>query len=314
MSPLADDVRRGLAATPKRLPPHLFYDAVGSALYEAITALPEYYPTRTERAIFATHADAIVRLAREGADAPLHLAELGAGSAAKTTLLLRAAVALQGACTYVPIDVSETALREARARIASEVPAVRVEPFVGRHDDALARIAALGPRRLVLFIGSSIGNYEDDEAVALLRGVRGALSPGCALLLGTDLRKSPARLIPAYDDPVGVTAAFNKNALARINRELGGRFDLTRFRHVARWDEARSRVEMHLESLVAQEVFIEALGLTVALREGERIHTESSVKYDLPRVDAILDGAGFARERTFTDDEGLFAVHLARVP
>lgn len=308
---LARDLREGLTATPKRLPPYLFYDAAGSALYEEITRLPEYYPTRTERAILAAHANEII--ARAAGDAvALHVVELGAGSAEKTTLLLRALVARQGGGVYLPVDVSGTALRAARERIEAEVPAVRVRPFEGRHLDAVGRIRALGPRRLVMFIGSSIGNYDDRDAAALLRGVREGLAPGCALLLGTDLRKSPSVLVPAYDDAAGVTAAFNKNVLARINRELGGRFALDRFAHVALWNDAASRVEMHLESLCAQTIPIEALGITVHLDAGERIHTESSVKYDLPRVDAILGAAGFAREQSFADPAGLFAVHLAR--
>jgi len=309
---IAADVRAGLTATPKRLPPYLFYDAAGSALYERITALPEYYPTRTERAILARHATALVAAAAEGSDAPLHVVELGAGSASKTVLVLEAVVARQGRCVYVPVDVSASALDEARARIEADMPAVEVRPFVGHHHDAFRTVRALGPRRLVLFIGSSIGNYDDDEAVALLRGAREALVPGGALLLGTDLRKDPARLVAAYDDAEGVTAAFNRNMLARINRDLGGHFDPTTFRHIALWNAPASRIEMHLESTVAQRVRIDALDLTVDFAAGERIHTESSVKYDLSHVDRLLDAAGFRRALTRTDDAGLFAVHLAR--
>lgn len=309
---IAADVRAGLTATPKRLPPYLFYDAAGSALYERITALPEYYPTRTERAILARHATELVAAAAEGSDAPLHVVELGAGSASKTVLVLDAVVARQGRCVYVPVDVSASALDEARARIEADMPGVEVRPFVGHHHDAFRTVRALGPRRLVLFIGSSIGNYDDDEAVALLRGAREALVPGGALLLGTDLRKDPARLVAAYDDAEGVTAAFNRNMLARINRDLGGHFDPTTFRHIALWNAPASRIEMHLESTVAQWVRIDALDLTVDFAAGERIHTESSVKYDLSHVDRLLDAAGFVRAITRTDDAGLFAVHLAR--
>ncbi len=309
---IAADVRAGLTATPKRLPPYLFYDAAGSALYERITALPEYYPTRTERAILARHATELVAAAAEGSDAPLHVVELGAGSASKTVLVLDAVVARQGRCVYVPVDVSASALDEARARIEADMPGVEVRPFVGHHHDAFRTVRALGPRRLVLFIGSSIGNYDDDEAVALLRGAREALVPGGALLLGTDLRKDPARLVAAYDDAEGVTAAFNRNMLARINRDLGGHFDLSTFRHIALWNAPASRIEMHLESTVAQRVRIDALDLTVDFAAGERIHTESSVKYDLSHVDRLLDAAGFVRAITRTDDAGLFAVHLAR--
>lgn len=309
---LAEEVRRGLSAPRKSLPPHLFYDEEGSRLYELITELEEYYPTRTERAILARHAKEIVALAAAGASHPLHVVELGAGSAQKTRLILAAAVAAQGASVYVPVDVSPSALASAKARLEEELPELRVVPFVGRHEQAVETIARLGPRRLVLFIGSSIGNFEDDDAVRLLRAVRRGLEPGDALLLGTDLKKSPKRLVPAYDDARGVTAAFNKNVLRRINRELDADFQLERFRHVALWNEVASRVEMHLESQMEQEVRIDGLGMTVRFAEGERIHTESSIKYDTPRVDSLLRRSGFAREKTFSDDACLFSVHLAR--
>jgi dimethylhistidine N-methyltransferase len=311
-SAIADEVRRGLTAPQKRLPPHLFYDEEGSRLYELITELDEYYPTRTERGILERHAHEIVARAADGDAQPLRVVELGAGSADKTRLILAAVVAAQGPTTYLPVDVSPTALDAAKSRIESELSEVQVRPFVGRHEDAAATIAELGPRRLVLFIGSSIGNFDDDEAVRLLRSVRRGLLPGAALLLGTDMKKSPARLVPAYDDASGVTAEFNKNVLRRINRELGGQFDLGLFRHVALWNEPASRVEMHLEAGVEHDVSIEALGLRVKFHRGERIHTESSIKYDLPRVDALLGRSGFVREATFSDDQGAFGVHLAR--
>jgi dimethylhistidine N-methyltransferase len=309
---VAADVLRGLTSTKKWLPPYLFYDDEGSRLYELITELPEYYPTRTERALLERHADDIVARTRGESQLPLHVVELGAGSATKTKLVLEAVLRTQRPCTFLPIDVSATALADAASRLGRELPDVDVRPFVGHHEDAFDAIRALGPRRLVLFIGSSIGNFDDEHALALLSGVRAALAPGGALLLGTDLRKSPERLVPAYDDAAGVTAAFNRNILARINRELGGRFDLDAFRHVAVWNDEASRIEMHLESAHDQEVAIEALGIVVEFRRGERIHTESSVKYDLPRVERLLSQAGFRREVTYTDDEELFAVHLAR--
>lgn len=312
ISTVGREVASGLSRQPKALPPYLFYDEEGSRLYERITELPEYYPTRTERAILAQNADDIVARASRGAGDELRVIELGAGTASKTRLVLSAVLSRQGRCLYMPIDVSASALDEAAQRLAEELPQVDVRPIVGRHEDAFDAIRALGPRRLVLFIGSSIGNLSDDEAAAFLRGVHGGLSTGGALLLGTDLRKSPDRLVAAYDDAAGVTAAFNKNVLARINRELGGRFSLDTFRHVALWNEADSRVEMHLESTIAQEVRIESLALTVPFRRGERIHTESSAKYDQARVDRMLTRAGFTLERTYTDAESLFAVHLAR--
>jgi L-histidine Nalpha-methyltransferase len=313
---VARDVRVGLSATPKRLPPYLFYDDVGSRLYERITALPEYYLTRTERAILQDRAGAIVLRASRGRN--LRILELGAGSARKTELVLRAVVAQQGRCVYVPVDVSGSAILEARDRLAREMPEVDVRPLVMPHTEAFRHLRE-GRRAshdgigsdLVLFIGSSVGNFEDGEALALLAGVRDALGPRAWLLLGTDLKKNPDVLLRAYDDAAGITAAFNKNILERINRELGGSFDLHRFRHVAHWNEARSRIEMHLESLVKQSVVIEALGMEVPFEAGETIHTESSVKYDAPRVKQLLAGAGFRLEETFYDGDRRFAVHLA---
>lgn len=311
-SPIADDVARGLTANPKSLPPYLFYDAEGSALYERITDLPEYYPTRTERAILAAHADEIVAELGDG-DEP-EVLELGAGSASKTTLILSAALRRWGRCTYRPLDVSPTALDFAVESLRAALPAVRVLPVCGRHEEALGAVARESPgrSRLALFIGSSIGNFDDVEAAQLLSALGGVLGPRGALLLGTDLRKDPSRLIPAYDDAQGVTAAFNLNVLTRLNRELGADFDLARFRHVARWNDRASRVEMHLQSVGAQAVTVRALGLTARFADGETIHTESSVKYDIARVDKLFAAAGLARVRTFSDPEELFAVHLAR--
>jgi L-histidine Nalpha-methyltransferase len=313
-NPIAEVVARGLLAKQKSLPPFLFYDEEGSRLFEEITRLPEYYPTRVERSILEAFADEIVEAAAAGTAFPLRVIELGAGTATKSEIILRAVVARQGGCLFAPVDVSESAIAEATARLAKRLPTVTVQPLAMHHDVALPHIRTIGPRRLVLFIGSSIGNFEDDEAIGLLRGVRESLAPGGALLLGTDLRKDPSVLVPAYDDARGVTAAFNKNVLGRINRELGGEFDLDRFAHVALWNERRSRIEMHLESLCDQHVAIEALGIEIRFRQGERIHTESSVKYDEPHVDRLLGAAGFVRERTFTDPRAYFAVHLARVP
>jgi dimethylhistidine N-methyltransferase len=322
--PVARAVSDGLLRADKRLPAWLFYDAEGSRLYEQITQLPEYYLTRAERSIFEKHSDAIVASAAAQGVGPqdanpkgrepvrLHVAELGAGAATKTQVLLRAVVRRQGKTTFVPADVSRSALEEGARRMAHEEPELTVLPALGHHEDALGAIRAMPDRQLVLFIGSSIGNYAPDEARALLSSVRGSLRPGAAFLLGTDLKKSPGVLIPAYDDSRGVTAAFNKNVLRHINRELGADFDVERFRHVALWNEAHSRIEMHLESLARQAVRIDALGVDVILRKGERIHTESSVKYDDAMVDSLLGSSGFGRERTFLDDDGRFAVHLAK--
>ena len=237
--------------------------------------------------------------------------ELGAGSASKTEVLLAALLRRQPACLYVPVDVSAAALHGAARRLAGNLPLVQVRPIVATHEDALAELARLEGPVLVLFIGSSIGNLDDDAAERLLRGLRRALGPRAQLLLGTDLRKAPDVLIPAYDDAAGVTAAFNKNVLARINRELGGRFDPALFRHLARWNDPLSRIEMHLESVTAQSVPIEALGIVARFQRGETIHTESSVKYDLARVGRLLERGGFSRPTAYFDRERRFAVHLA---
>lgn len=317
------DAARGLLRAPKTLPSWLLYDDVGCALYEKITELPEYYLTRTETAIFGKHADAIVQCAGEGA-ARIALAELGAGLATKTEILLEAAVRAQGACTFLACDIAPESVAAAGERIKRNLPRVDVRPVVGTHVDAGPAIAALGERQVLLYIGSSIGNYADDDAIALLRSMRAFLRDDAALVLGTDLKKDPRVLVAAYDDAQGVTAAFSKNILARLNRELAADFDLARFEHVAVWNEATSNIEVYLESTAEQRVHLRLDdhfgahhdvrdGVEIAFARGERIHTEICAKYDLARVDAILRGAGFARARTFTDDDGRFGVHVARV-
>jgi len=310
-SPIANDVLRGLSTTPKTLPPYLFYDARGSELYERITELPEYYLTRTERAIFEAHADAIVQAVRAHEPGPLNVVELGAGSAKKTELVLSAVLRAQRDCLYVPIDVSASALRAAQANLASALPQVRVRPLCGDHSAAFAHLCNVEEPQLVLFIGSSIGNLQDEQASALFWQLRRALGSHAWLLLGTDLRKDPQELLAAYDDAAGVTAAFNKNLLARINRELGGHFDPATFRHEARWNEQESRIEMHLESQFTQRVAIDALGVSVRFARGETIHTESSIKYDFARVERVLAAGGFRRRESWQDEQGRFAVHLA---
>jgi L-histidine Nalpha-methyltransferase len=306
-------VREGLMRRNKSLPPWLFYDDAGSRLYEEITVLPEYYPTRTERLILEQHADAIVAAAAPSMRS-VHALELGAGTATKSEVLLAALLRRQPRALYRPCDVSPEPLAIGAARIRLAMPRVTVRPVVGPHEAAIAALAALPDGQLAMFLGSSIGNYDDDGAVDLLGRVARALRPGGALVLGTDLRKSEATLLAAYDDAAGVTAAFNLNVLARINRDLGGRFDLARFRHVALWNEKRSRIEMHLESRVDQIVHVEALGADVVFRAGERIHTESSTKYDDGMVGRLLAASGLVRVATFRDPAGMFAVQVARVP
>lgn len=310
-SPLADAVRQGLSSQPRRLPPWLFYDDVGSRLFDQITELPEYYLTRTERAILAAHAPAIVALA--AGPALLRIVELGAGSAAKTCLLLAAAAARQSGVIYEPIDVSASALEAAVRRIECEIAGVTVAPRVMDYTNGLVFDPPRpGERRLVLYIGSSMGNFDAAEALRILRRVRARLNPGEALLLGVDLVKEESTLLAAYDDAAGVTAAFNRNLLARLNRELAADFDPEAFAHRALWNPTHSRIEMHLESREAQRVHLRALDLTVHFAPGESIHTENSYKYSPGGPEALLAEAGFVPAATWTDPRNWFAVCLAQ--
>jgi dimethylhistidine N-methyltransferase len=308
-TPLGAEVYHGLTARPKTLNPWLFYDALGSELFEQITELPEYYPTRTERSILSAHADQIVAAAA-GCE-QLTMIELGAGTATKTGLLLKAAVRRQSEVTYHAIDVSGTALDEAKRRIEEELEGVAVVPRVGDYTEGLGQIDTDGQRRMVLYIGSSIGNFEPEDALQLLRDIRKELKPGEKLLLGVDMVKDRDILLAAYDDAAGVTAAFNKNVLTRINRELGANFNLNLFRHRARWNEERSRIEMHLESLIAQHVVIPALEIDVKLQRGETIHTENSYKFRDAGVIEMLERADFHLSDHWTDEREWFGVYLA---
>jgi len=307
-TPVGAEVMRGLTATPKTLSPWLFYDEAGSRLFEAITRLPEYYLTRTERGIFAEHADAMLESAGDGT---VKMIELGAGSAAKTGLLLQAATRRQGKVDYVPIDVSRSALAEAKRRLEAEIEGVRVTPRVADYTEGIAEVPAAGARRMVLYIGSSIGNFEPDDAVDVLREVRKRLTAGDLLLLGADCVKDRETLLRAYDDEAGITAEFNKNILVRINRELGANFNPRLFRHRARWNEEKSRIEIHLESVTAQVVRVPALDLEVRFAAGETIHTENSYKFTAESIAAIVERAGFRMERCWTDERDWFGVYLA---
>lgn len=309
-SPVGAEVLRGLTAMPKTLSPWLFYDEAGSRLFEAITRLPEYYLTRTEHSIFAQHGDAMLECAGCGSGKALTMIELGAGTAAKTGLLLQAAARRQGVVDYVPIDVSESALEAAKSRLEAEIDGVLVTPRVADYTDGIEEIPA-DAQRMVLYIGSSIGNFEPDDAVDVLREVRRRLAKGDWLLLGADRVKDRATLLRAYDDEAGITAEFNKNVLARINRELGANFNPRLFRHRARWNEARSRIEMHLESVTAQIVTIPALDLEVRFAAGETIHTENSYKFTEESIRRVVERAGFRIERHWTDEREWFGVYLA---
>jgi L-histidine Nalpha-methyltransferase len=308
-SSIAEDVLSGLGRTPKSLPAKLFYDSQGSALFAQITRLPEYYLTRIETAILERYAEEMV--ARAGN--PLTLVELGAGNAAKTRIVIRALLGRQPCSTFYPVDVSAEPLWEAAENLPLEFGGLRVEPVVADYWSSLGWVRRVPGRKLVLYIGSSIGNFDPVTATALLAKMRRVLSAGDALLLGTDLAKDPAVLVPAYDDAQGVTARFNLNMLARINRELGGHFDLASFRHVAEWNDQLSCMQMHLESTHAQTVPIDGLGRRVRFACGERIHTEDSYKFTAAMIDAVVANAGLVLEATWTDPRRWFAVHLARV-
>ena len=312
---VATAVREGLSTRPKRLPAWLFYDGAGSRLFDAITRLPEYYPTRTERGIFFLASEEIVDQARDGRR--LRIAELGAGSAEKTRLLLRAAVERQDEVVYEPVDVSASALDLAKRRIEREIPGVTVVPRVMDYtdgDDRRFHLGAMGPgeRRLMLYIGSSIGNFEPTEAERLLGRVRAGLEVGDSMLLGVDLVKDEAMLVAAYDDARGVTAAFNKNVLVRLNRELDADFDVEAFEHRAVWNQAKARMEMHLVSRCAQQINIDELDMAVEFAAGETIHTENSYKYRPGQAEVLLAKMGFKPVETWTDSRGWFAVCLGR--
>lgn len=300
------------AGEQKTLPPWLFYDETGSQLFERITALPEYYLTRTERAIFTAHANEILTLAAN--TSRLTLIELGAGSAAKTGILLAAAVGRQGSVHYQPIDISASALDEAADSIADHIPGVIVTPQVANYITQPFTVERQSDECvLALYIGSSIGNFSPQEAVAILRNLREHLETGDTLLLGTDLapsgHKSVATLLSAYDDAAGVTAAFNKNILTRLNRELEANFSVNCFKHRARWNAKASRIEMHLESRVSQIVQIG--GERILFRAGETIHTENSYKFTPAMLAELFTSAGFTPEHTIRDPADIFAVTLA---
>ncbi|MGW3988132.1 L-histidine N(alpha)-methyltransferase [Streptomyces sp. NPDC004830] len=299
---LRADVRRGLTGSPKTLPPKWFYDAHGSDLFEEITALPEYYPTRAEREILLARSGDIA--AASGART---LIELGSGSSEKTRHLLDSLTELR---SYVPVDVSSSALTQAGRALAAERPDLDVHALIADFTGELSLPDTPGPR-LVAFLGGTIGNLLPAERAAFLASVRAMLAPGDALLLGTDLVKDEEVLVRAYDDAAGVTAAFNKNVLTVINRELGADFDLAGFDHVARWDPGREWIEMRLRSRSEQTVKVPALGLAVEFAAGEELRTEVSAKFRQEGVRGELSAAGLELTHWWTDGEGRFALSLS---
>ncbi|MGW2088591.1 L-histidine N(alpha)-methyltransferase [Streptomyces sp. NPDC001880] len=301
---LRADVLYGLTRHPKSLPPKWFYDAHGSELFEEITRLPEYYPTRAEREILIDRADEIARVS--GART---LIELGSGSSEKTRHLLDALPALH---SYVPVDVSESALRGAAEALLAQRPELSVHALIADFTGGLALPGAPGPR-LIAFLGGTIGNLLPDERAAFLKSVRSLLSPGDALLLGTDLVKEEKALIAAYDDAAGVTAEFNRNVLGVVNRELGADFDPAGFGHVALWDPEHEWIEMRLRARRAHTVKIPDLDLVVSFEAGEELRTEVSAKFRQEGVRAELGSAGLRLDQWWTDSGGRFALSLATV-
>jgi len=307
---LAADIRAGLLRPgQKSIPSRWLYDDVGSALFEAICLLPEYGLTRADARILTAHSTEIAHLASR----PVRVAELGSGTGEKSRAIL-AALARQRALTYVPIDISRAALARCGAEMAS-VPGLKVDAFEGEYLEGLSHAAAARrprERLLVLFLGSTIGNFDRREADEFLRKIRRILTPGDMLLLGTDLIKPVPDLLVAYDDPAGVTAAFNRNLLTRLNRDLDANFDLARFTHEARWDDRERRIEMHLRSLADQSVDIPGARLRVRLRAGETLWTESSHKYAPGEAAKIARRTGFRCLRSWSDREWPFAESLLR--
>ena len=303
-----EDVRAGLSLSPKRLFPKYFYDALGSQLFEAICLLPEYYLTRAENEILTRHADEIVR---EVDGHNISLIEMGSGSASKTRLVIEALLRRQGELLFIPVDISASALERSSRVLLQSYPALRIEAYAGDYFDGLDALSeAKRGRTLALFLGSNIGNFDLDEAHTFLRALRRVLKPNDALLLGADLRKSPAVLEAAYDDALGVTAAFNLNQLARINRELDADFQLRAFRHRVIYNEERERVEVYIESLSNQSVTIRKLGMEIHFSKGERIHTENSYKYDLEGLSQMASATGYERARTWMDEREQFSSNL----
>lgn len=302
---LADDVRRGLARTPKVLPPKYLYDERGSELFEAITELPEYYPTRTETAILEAHVGGLVERLR-----PAELVELGSGSSRKTRLVLEAMHRSGSGDRYVPLDISETAVAQAAAKLIDDYPWLEVHGKVGDFTTDLPRLPRTG-QRLITFLGSTIGNLLPPARAALLRTVATSMRDGDAFLLGVDLVKPPEVLVPAYDDAAGVTDAFNRNMLLVLNRVLDGDLPVDRFEHRAVWNAAEERIEMHLVAQGEVQAQLRAIGLPVRFDDGEPLVTEYSCKFRVEGLERELREAGLARIELLTDDRGWFAVLAA---
>src|SRR6478672_11415129 len=304
---LAEDVRRGLTTQPKRFLPKYFYDELGSQLFEAICLLPEYYLTRAENEILQRYADEIVATVA----GPTTLIEMGSGSASKTRLLIEALLRKQDELLFMPVDISATALENSSRILLQSYPRLNIEAYASDYFVALAELAKeQRSHTLALFLGSNISNFDPEEALKFLRALRQVLRDGDALLLGADLKKDKQVREAAYNDALGVTAAFNLNVLARINRELGGNFDLRAFQHRAFYNEESGRVEIYIESMREQTVAIRQLEMEVKFHEGEQIHTENSYKYAPNDIARLAGETGFVHERTWLDAQARFSSNL----
>lgn len=303
----AEDVRDGLSAKPKCLPPKYFYDSVGSALFDVITLLPEYYPTRAEAEILSLFADEIVA----EIEGEKFLLELGSGSAVKTRFLIEAVLKTQNELLFLPNDISPTVLEESSRVLLQIYENLSIEAYAADYFTALENFEIDREKRaFVLFLGSNIGNFTYGEAVEFMRALRRILKPQDCLLLGTDLKKDVKILIDAYDDPTLVTAAFNLNLLARLNREFEADFDLRSFRHRAVYNEAEGRIEMHLESAAAQTIEIKKLNLKIEFAAGETIHTENSYKFNIEDLKHLAQVSGFVLKKSWFDSEKRFGSNL----
>lgn len=312
-NPFARDVLEGLQKKPKSLEAKYFYDAVGSELFEKITRLPEYYLTRTEAALLRQCAPSLAELMGDN----VTLVELGSGSSTKTAILLESFLETSDGLHYLPIDISKTMLTETADRLDARYPKLDITPIASQYEPGLKRASTLvaedehvPDRMLVVFLGSSIGNMTPEDAVRFLNELREHLEPKDAFLIGFDLQKDVAIMTAAYNDDAGVTARFNLNILSRINRELGGHFDLDRFSHHAFYNEALGRIEMHLRAADAHEVSVEACNAVFPFEAGEMIHTESSHKYTRDSITQLATQSRFHVRELFTDDNEWFALAL----
>src|SRR5882672_7025876 len=303
----AADVRRGLSSNPKQLFPKYLYDALGSRLFDAICHVDEYYPTRAENEILTHHADEMVAAIPECRT----LIELGSGSADKTRRIIEALLRLQSELLFIPVDISASALEKSSRALLAAYPALRIEAYAADYLEGLAAMQPLpdGPA-LMLFLGSNIGNFEKDEALSFLQAIRRTMRPGDALLLGADLKKDRAMLEAAYNDALGVTRAFIVNELARINRELGGNFDLWAFGLRSVYKDEEGAVEVYLESLRSQSVTISSLDMSVDFAAGEWMHMEHSYKFDVDELAKMGSQSGFGLASTWLDDQKRFSSNL----